>query len=67
MLQYQATQDGKSVIDMSLMQRRALRSITGWIGKLNPSGYRVNTDDRNRLAFVALIMKSPWWRPVQRA
>ncbi len=42
MLQYQATQDGKSVIDMSLL-RGALRSITGWIGKLNPSGYRVNT------------------------
>ena len=42
MLRYQATQDDKSVIDMSLV-RGALRSITGWIGKLNPSGYRVNT------------------------
>jgi hypothetical protein len=42
MLQYQATQDGKSVIDISLL-RGALRSITGWIGKLNPSGYRVTT------------------------
>jgi hypothetical protein len=42
MLQYQATQDSKSVIDMSLV-RGALRSITGWIGKLNPSGYRVGT------------------------
>ena len=42
MQQYQATQDGKSVIDMSLL-RGALRSITGWIGKLNPSGYRVTT------------------------
>lgn len=42
MLHYQATQDDKSVIDMSLV-RGALRSITGWIGKLNPSGYRVTT------------------------
>lgn len=42
MLQYQATQDDKSVIDMSLV-RGALRSITGWIGKLNPGGYRVTT------------------------
>ncbi len=42
MVQYQATQDNKSVIDMSLV-RGALRSVTGWIGKLNPSGYRVST------------------------
>jgi hypothetical protein len=42
MLQYQSTQDSKSVIDMSLV-RGALRSITGWIGKLNPSAYRVTT------------------------
>lgn len=42
MLHYQATQDDKSVIDMSLV-RGALRSITGWIGKLNPGGYRVTT------------------------
>jgi hypothetical protein len=42
MQRYQATQDGKSVIDMSLI-KGALRSITGWIGKLNPSGYRVTT------------------------
>jgi len=42
MVQYRATQDGTSVIDMSLL-RGALRSITGWIGKRNPSGYRVTT------------------------
>ena len=42
MLQYQSTQDSKSVIDMSLVLG-ALRSITGWIGKLNPSAYRVTT------------------------
>lgn len=42
MVRYQSTQDDKSVIDMSLL-RGALRSITGWIGKLNPSGYRVTT------------------------
>jgi hypothetical protein len=37
-LQFQATQDHKAMIDMSLV-RGALRSITGWIGKINPSGY----------------------------
>lgn len=42
MLHFQATQDDKSVIDISLV-RGALRSITGWIGKLNPGGYRVTT------------------------
>lgn len=42
MQQYQATQDSKSLIDMSLL-RGALRSITGWIGKLNPNGYRITT------------------------
>lgn len=42
MLQYQASQDSKALIDMSLV-RGALRSITGWIGKFNAAGYRVAT------------------------
>lgn len=42
MLQYQASQDNKAMIDMSLV-RGALRSITGWIGKFNAAGYRIAT------------------------
>lgn len=42
MLQYRASQDDQASMTLSLV-RGALRSITGWIGKLNPSGYRVNT------------------------
>lgn len=42
MLQYQASQDNKALIDMSLV-RGALRSITGWIGKFNAAGYRIAT------------------------
>lgn len=42
MVQYQASQDSKALIDMSLV-RGALRSITGWIGKFNAPGYRIST------------------------
>lgn len=42
MLQYQASQDNKALIDMALV-RGALRSITGWIGKFNAPGYRITT------------------------
>lgn len=37
---YVASQDTNGVVEMSLLQG-ALRSISGWIGKLNPRGYRL--------------------------
>lgn len=42
MLQYRAEADNTGSMAMSLV-RGALRSITGWIGKLNPNGYRIST------------------------
>jgi hypothetical protein len=37
---YAASQDAHGVVEMTLLQG-ALRSISGWIGKLNPRGYRL--------------------------
>jgi hypothetical protein len=39
---YQADQGSAGVVEMTLL-KGALRSITGWIGKLNPRGYRLST------------------------
>lgn len=39
---YQAKPDSTASIELGLI-RGALRSISGWIGKLNPSGYKVST------------------------
>jgi len=41
-LQYRADAGSDGLLDLSLV-RGALRSITGWIGKRNPAGYRVVT------------------------
>jgi hypothetical protein len=41
-LQYRAEAGADGLLDLSLI-RGALRSITGWIGKRNPAGYRVVT------------------------
>ena len=40
--QYRVSKDSGAVLDMSLV-RGAMRSITGWIGKINPAGYRLAT------------------------
>ena len=40
--QYRLERDGSAGVEMSLL-KGALRSITGWIGKVNPGGYRVVT------------------------
>ena len=40
--QYRMERDGTAGVEMSLL-KGALRSITGWIGKVNPGGYRVVT------------------------
>ena len=40
--QYRMERDGSAGVEMSLL-KGALRSITGWIGKVNPGGYRVVT------------------------
>lgn len=40
--QYRVSKDSSAVLDMSLL-RGAMRSITGWIGKINPGGYRLAT------------------------
>lgn len=42
MLQYKPEADSTGQIAMSLV-RGALRSISGWIGKINPKGYRITT------------------------
>lgn len=39
---YHAMADSHAAMELKLLQG-ALRSITGWIGKLYPSGYRINT------------------------
>ena len=39
---YRMERDGSAGVEMSLL-KGALRSITGWIGKINPGGYRVVT------------------------
>jgi len=39
---YLAKPDSTAGIELGLI-RGALRSITGWIGKLNPSGYKIST------------------------
>jgi hypothetical protein len=41
-LQYRAEAGSDGLLDLSLI-RGALRSISGWIGKRNPAGYRVVT------------------------
>lgn len=40
--QFRGDRDGSAVLEMSLL-RGTLRSITGWIGRLQPAGYRVVT------------------------
>ena len=40
--QFRMERDGTAAVEMSLL-KGALRSITGWIGKVNPGGYRVVT------------------------
>lgn len=40
--QYRMERNGTAAVEMSLL-KGALRSITGWIGKVNPAGYRVVT------------------------
>jgi len=41
-VQYNADKGDNGTVEMSLL-KGALRSITGWIGKLNPKGYKVVT------------------------